>query len=652
VLETVAHIEGEQEETYEEIIPNIPAGDVIIEGSQEAVFPEVVAPGHSEDVPMEDAPFQGEPVIQEEADVQGEPTISAPVDKHQEGLVDSTSDGNDDDVVVELVGGSEMRGRHTIDQKKKRIHVRLKPIINRLNAHGEILCSVQSDITSIFLSQSIEVNEIEAVKSELQEMKTGLGRLKNLVTNLSEFVRVQLTTPAPPAPTQPVAEEPAVVWPPRPFEEESGPPGPTVKESGPPGPSMVESGSTWPLAVESGPSKPVESEAEQATVQEHVEEAVVPPESPVPSPLQTTFDPSTPPSSSTAPPAPETFKQPLPKHISSPTPFPTTFSSSPISSTVIPPTTFEEPPTSSLDGPLSAGPSAAQGSVPPPTTSLSSFQRPTPPSFITIIPKGARVQGHIIQDIKDEFEEAIICSVLSVSSHVHRTSSSNPAPKKRKVDFATLQFPDVVFLPKLHSLLMDSAMGPIIFERFARVMARITVRQGVPLAFHRFLFREYHMGFVKSDVLAPLLSECERLSPSEWEKHYHQAAQQLDTLNSFLFRSGKPSLSVEKFLDLNSINLVQDPFALWIERYKVYEILKRELKQNKIFYPISIDKFLQHASFGTISHYQTSLGKEEYANFIEAQRQLHIQRMLPDMGPSYSMAWEHAFLISTHRLPL
>ncbi|MQM15348.1 hypothetical protein Taro_048289 [Colocasia esculenta] len=269
-LAIVAHIEGEQEETHEEIIPNIPTEDVNMEESQEIVIPEVVALGHSEDL-------------------------------------------------------------------------------------------------------------------------------------------VHLSTPPPPAPTQPVSEEP-IVGPSRPVVEDSGPPGPTVKESGPPGPSMEKSGPTGPSARESEPLGPVESEAEQTPA------------------------PSSPPPSFSTPPAPEPSKKPLPKHISSPTPFPATSSSSPTSSPAIPPpSTIEDPLASSSVGPSSTGPSAAQASVPPPTTSFSSFHPPTPPSFITIISEGARVQGHIIQNIKDEFEEAILRSVLSVSSHVHRTSSSSPAHKKRKV---------------------------------------------------------------------------------------------------------------------------------------------------------------------------------------------------------------------------
>ncbi|MQM09662.1 hypothetical protein Taro_042539 [Colocasia esculenta] len=454
----------------------------------------------------------------------------------------------------------------------------MKPVINRLNPHGEILCSLQSEVQSIFLSQSTEAKEIRGVKIELQEMRSELSSLKQLMANLSDFVRVQLSSPTPPAPTQPVLKESG----PSEAIKEVGPSGPGVEESGPSGPVVKESGPSWPIAEEvirppgpseeevkssgqsveepvpSGPCEaevvgPVESVAEPAGSQAPVEVAAVPPEPPVPSSPQTPA-PSSPPTSLSAPLAPEPSKKPLPKHISLPTPFPATSSSSPTSSPAIPPPTFEAPPASSLAGPSSTGPSSAGPSAPPSPTSFSSLHPPTPPSFITIIPEGVRVQGH---SLKKQF--------------------------------------------------------------FAQSC--------------------YHRGLIKSDVLAPLLSECERLSPSEWEKHYHQAAQQLDTLNSSLIRSGKPSLSVEEFLDLNSINLVQDPFAIWIERYKVYEPLKRELHQHKIFYPISIDRFLQHASFGTTSLYRSSFGKDEYANFIEAQRQLHIQRLLPDMGPSYNISW-------------
>ncbi|MQM13810.1 hypothetical protein Taro_046736 [Colocasia esculenta] len=363
ILETVTHAEGEQENTLMEDIPNVPSAVVSMEGSMAETIPEVVAPGHTEDILMEDAPAQGEP------EIQGEPTASAPADQFQEGIVEDVSDED------------------------------MEPIISS---------------------------------------------------------------------------------------------GGKRKESGPSGPFEVEDVGTRPSGLAESVAEPVRSQAP-------IEVAAVPPEPAVPSNLQT-LAPSSLPTSFSAPPAPEPSKKSLPKHISSPTPFPATSSSSPISSTAIPPPpTFEEPPASSSAGPSSAGPSAARPSAPPPPTSFSSLHPPTPPSFITIIPEGARVPGHIIQDIKEEFEEAILRSVLSVSSH--------------------------------------------------------------------------------------------------------------------------------------------DPFAIWVERYKVYVPLKKDLLQHKIFYPISIDKFLQHASFGTTSLYRSSFGKDEYVNFIETQRQLHIQRLLPDMGPSYNISW-------------
>ncbi|MQM22000.1 hypothetical protein Taro_055047 [Colocasia esculenta] len=188
------------------------------------------------------------------------------------------------------------------------------------------------------------------------------------------------------------------------------------------------------------------------------------------------------------------------------------------------------------------------------------------------------------------------------------------------MDFATLEIPNVVFLPPLHSLVMESAVGPIIFERFARVMGHISVQKGNSLAFHRFVYREYNQGHIKSDVLAPILSECERLSPSDQEKLYLLTAQQLVDLNASQARSNQPPLSGAEFLDLNSIHLVRDPFDTWVERYKVYVAMKRELKANQIFYPISVDQFLQHASFGTSIFYKMSLGQNEYGTFVEAQR--------------------------------
>ncbi|MQM02748.1 hypothetical protein Taro_035519 [Colocasia esculenta] len=412
----------------EDVAPSHTEESPMKEASVAVASSEDVAPVHIEDVQMEDAPFQGEPVIQKEAEIQGEPTASAPADPFQEGVVESTSDGIDDVDMEPIVGTGDKangvatkiplltRKAHHRSHKKKKLKVNMKPVIERLNAQEEILCSVQSDISSIFVSQSTGAKEIAMVNAMLQGMRSELGSQKQSVTELSDL-------------EEPVGGPSGLI-----DEEVIRPPGPTVEESGPPGSSVEDSGPSGPVIADvgSGPSGPVQ--AEQVRIEDPVEVVVVPPEPPISSPLKTPAPPS-PPSSSTAPPAPETFKQPIPKHISSPIPFSATSSSSPISSTSIPPPPiFEEPPASSSSaGPSSVGPSSSGPSTLPPPTTFSTLHPPTPPSFITLIPESAHVPGVVIEDIKDEFEEAILRSVLSVSSHVHRTDSSSPAPKKRKV---------------------------------------------------------------------------------------------------------------------------------------------------------------------------------------------------------------------------
>ncbi|MQL84701.1 hypothetical protein Taro_017213 [Colocasia esculenta] len=116
--------------------------------------------------------------------------------------------------------------------------------------------------------------------------------------------------------------------------------------------------------------------------------------------------------------------------------------------------------------------------------------------------------------------------------------------------------------------LRKGSSGSIIFERFARVMGRIRVQKGCLIAFPRFQFREYHQGHVSAEVLAPIQSECERLTSSEWSKFYPLSAQQLSALNEAQAREGKLAISPATFLDMNSIHLVNDPFKVWEERYK------------------------------------------------------------------------------------
>ncbi|MQL83660.1 hypothetical protein Taro_016152, partial [Colocasia esculenta] len=213
--------------------------------------------------------------------------------------------------------------------------------------------------------------------------------------------------------------------------KESGPSGSTVQvlglpgqaaatevsESGPSGPVEQVQGPSGPAEKVSGPSGPMESES----VQTVAEEEVMVPKPLVPSSSQTPVPPS-PPSSSTAPPAPQTFKKPQPRPISSPTPFPSHSTSSPASSTHIhpPPPIFEIPPASS------AGASSS-----------------------------SEVQ-------LGQFKQAITALTTAVA-HTEAV----------QIDFASLQLPEEISLPQIHFLVMESSVGSIIFEHFARVMGRI-----------------------------------------------------------------------------------------------------------------------------------------------------------------------------------
>ncbi|MQL70657.1 hypothetical protein Taro_002961 [Colocasia esculenta] len=582
------------------------------------------------------------------------------------------------------------------------------------------------------------------------------------------------------------------VGPKDPTPQEHGPSGPSEDIAGPSGQVSVDlverpSGpSAVALAGPSGPSvevqpsekvpsedsvlcqeswlkkeslNPVDPVAEQ-------EDQVVAPEPPASSSLTTPAAPS-PPSSSTAPPAPTTFKRPRSRSVSSHQPFSSQLASSPASSTIVPPPPSslpQPPPASSSAGPSSSGPSTSETFVLPAVTLDSIFNTPTPPSFITIIPEGAQRTQIEIQDIKDEFEVAILRSVLAVGTHSHRTGTFNPVSKKRRltsshpvssepcypplwfslsisnkqkpiyeeylqkvvfahifglpfqnlsehlttifpythlskaqqskifsmteaklkssgleatktctvnsdefklpdirlgkllfpflsesqlgqfraairalsssaahteslqVDFATLVIPDVMFLPPLHALIMDSSVGTLIFERATRVMARLFVQDGRDLSFPRFVFRKYLQGHIKPDVLAPILSECERLSPEEWTKLYPLSAQRLGDLNASQASSNQPPLSPGEFLDANSLHLIRDSYLTWVERYKVFLALKQEFRLLKIDYPLKIEAFLRFASFGSFLTYKLALGSVKL--LPRRGLRLHVRRVL------------------------
>ncbi|MQL88760.1 hypothetical protein Taro_021327 [Colocasia esculenta] len=196
---------------------------------------------------------------------------------------------------------------------------------------------------------------------------------------------------------------------------------------------------------------------------------------------------------------------------------------------------------------------------------------------------------------------------------IRALSSCTAHTESLQVNFATLVIPDVVFLPPLHALIMDSSVGTLIFERAVRVMARLFVQDGRDLSFPRFVFRQYLQGHIKADVLAPILSECERLSPEEWTKLYPLSAQQLGDLNASQASSNQPPLSPGEFLDANSLHLIRDSYLTWVERYKVFFALKKELRSLQIAYPLKIEAFLRFSSFRAFLPYKVALGN---TNFI------------------------------------
>ncbi|MQM21488.1 hypothetical protein Taro_054530 [Colocasia esculenta] len=213
-----------------------------------------------------------------------------------------------------------------------------------------------------------------------------------------------------------------------------------------------------------------------------------------------------------------------------------------------------------------------------------------------------------------------------------------------KVDFVTCKVDFPVLLPKLHSLVFDSDAGSHALDMFARQMGRMSAKQGRSPSFLRFIFREYHSGRISSQTLAPLISECERLTSSEWEILYQASYQQLEAINTDLVSQRKPTLSAEAFMDLNSIIPIQEIYVVWASRYSAFYALKQDLLNQKIHYPISLDRFLHRASFGKSTYYRFILDKTQYGEFLEQQRQLYIQRNIPSMGPSFSVASGNDFL--------
>ncbi|MQL69345.1 hypothetical protein Taro_001627 [Colocasia esculenta] len=214
-----------------------------------STVPNVVALGNSVEFSMEEAPIQGEQkdLVEDVAsghidDVQMEDAPS---------VVESTSDEENVDNVEPVARASE-KGKNVVSEiplltrkphqrlKQKKLKINMKPIIDRLDEQGKILCSVQSDIASIFISQSTSSKEMGMVRNAVRWVRSELSSIKDSIATLLDLLRAQSIS-APPTPS------PAVP------SSSSGPSGPVdVEQSGPSGPKVVEE------AVR--PSGPIEAE--------------------------------------------------------------------------------------------------------------------------------------------------------------------------------------------------------------------------------------------------------------------------------------------------------------------------------------------------------------------------------------------------------
>ncbi|MQL88567.1 hypothetical protein Taro_021134 [Colocasia esculenta] len=465
---------------------------------------------------VEEAPLQGEQNIEKEAASQG--ALS------EDALV------NEEHIKVQIEVEEQVERRSpskkTAHRRQKRIlkKLHLKPILKRLNDQGEVLTSVQSAVSSVIVHHESMSNDISQISNAMKWLNEELRSMKVMVSEILKYV-------GPKDPTPPECEPSGQ------SEGNAGPSGPIGVDlvelpsglsvdapAGPSGPSIAVQPSEnfsiedSDICQGSGPEKeilnPVEPVAERA-------DQIVAPEPPASSTLPTLAAPS-PPSSSTAPPAPTTFKRPRPRSVSSPQPFPSQFASSLVSSTIVPspPSSPHLPPASSSAGPSSSGPSSSGPSALPTITPASIFNPPIPPSFITIIPEGAQLTQVEIEDIKDEFEVAILHSILAVGTHTHRTGSSSPVSKKRR-------------LSSTHPISSDLCYPPLWFS--------LSIPNKQKLIYEEYL----QTGHIKADVLAPILSKCERLSPADWTKLYPLSAQQLGDLNASQASSNQPPFSPE-----------------------------------------------------------------------------------------------------------
>ncbi|MQM19405.1 hypothetical protein Taro_052409 [Colocasia esculenta] len=601
VFVEVAPSQGEQSAKEPELSESAAEGHI-----QQIVLEEAPAQGEQENVDL-NAPIQGEQVGIEEPLIENAPEADAPSQEIQPPASVLVSEGpSSSHVNIEEPVTQQSKQKRVVHRRPRKSHrkVNLKPVMELLKAQGDILSSVQTSVQGILASQASTTSELSSVRNAMKWFNKEMSDMKSMIATLSKSSGVSS------AATQ--SRSAAVLRLLGPPAQESRPAGPSTQASGPSGPSVPASGPSGPSAVVT---------EGHANGKEPIEATKAPDTSTLATPTL-----SSPTSPSTAPPAPPILSHPQKSKIFEGIDFKTEDQWANVKGNKAQYTKYLTAKAESLTYRAH------------PLTLSEWFTLQHKNSWGPFILKEIRIAKNFqlysdfcyLNKLPDnqfyQFHSAIVMLRLE-----------QPINLPLSVDFAALKVDSPVLLPKLHSLLFDSDAGSHAFDMFAKQMGRMSAKQGRMPPFLRFIFREYHSGRISSQVLAPLISECERLSPTIWETIYKEPHLQLQAINSSLVRQAKPILSAEAFMELNSINPIQEIYVQWAARYIAFYALKQDLLDQKLFYPISLDRFLHRASFGKSTYFRFILDNDQYEEFLEEQRQLYIQRISPAMGSSFSV---------------
>ncbi|MQM03043.1 hypothetical protein Taro_035821, partial [Colocasia esculenta] len=127
---------------------------------------------------MESVPAEEEAEVEKGSETQGEGNENPPENQFREGETASSSDSEDDQDQHPPMDKAQEKGKAAEvpdvplladtpyqRQMRQRVIINLKPVIERLDAQGKILCSLQSDVNSIFMSQASTSKELSQVKN-------------------------------------------------------------------------------------------------------------------------------------------------------------------------------------------------------------------------------------------------------------------------------------------------------------------------------------------------------------------------------------------------------------------------------------------------------------------------------------------------------